>query len=121
MVDSTSATLIAPVRKMRGEIRQLSEDKNNGFFGLQGQKMAKHSHNFVETYEGLLGFGYDRETDENTVICYLQKFSDDRLMQELVKRLSDAELDEIFSLITRVLKKNLTEPEYHALFLKDAH
>ena len=83
--------------------------------------MATHSHNHVETYDGLIGFGLDRETDENTIIYYLQKFSDDTLMGELVKRLTDDELDEIFSLLTRLLKKHLKDSEYHALFLKDDH
>ena len=81
--------------------------------------MAIHSHNFVETYEGLVGFGADRETDENTVVYYLQKFSDDQLMQTLIKRLSDEELADIFSLITRLLKKHLVKNEYHSLFLKE--
>jgi len=83
--------------------------------------MTTHSHNHVETYQGLVGFGFDRETDENTIIYYLQKFSDDELMAMLVKRMTDDELDEIFSLLTRLLKNHLTEPEYHALFLKDNH
>ena len=81
--------------------------------------MAKHSHNHVETYDGLIGFGLDRETDENTIISYIQKFSDDTLMRELVKRLTDDELYEIFSLLTRLLKKHLKDSEYHTLFLKD--
>ena len=83
--------------------------------------MAKHSHNHVETYDGLVGFGLDRETDENTIIYYLQKFSDDTLMEELVKRLTDDELYEIFSLLTHLLKKHLKDSEYHTLFLKDDH
>ncbi|MCP4351630.1 MAG: cytoplasmic protein [Desulfobacterales bacterium] len=83
--------------------------------------MAKHSHNFVETYNDLVGFGLDRETDENTVIFYLQKFSDDRLMEKIIKKLTDDELDEIFSIISRLLKKHLTESDYHKLFLKDDH
>lgn len=83
--------------------------------------MAKHSHDFVENYDGLLGFGLDRQTDENTIVCYLQKFSDDTLMAQLIKRMTDAELDEIFCLLTRLLKKHLTDPEYHTLFLKDEH
>jgi hypothetical protein len=41
-----------------------------------GRKMGIHSHNFVETYRGLVGFGADRKIDENTVIYYLQKFPD---------------------------------------------
>ncbi len=82
--------------------------------------MKLHSHNFVETYHGMVGFGADRETDENTVVFYLQKFSDDRLMKVVIKRLSDDELAEIFNLMTRLLKKHLTDAEYHALFLKAA-
>jgi hypothetical protein len=88
---------------------------------VTGKKMVKHTHNHVETYDGLVGLGLDRETDENTVIFYLQKFSDDTLMKELVKRMTDEELDEIFSLLTRLLKKHLTDSEYHSLFLKDDH
>jgi hypothetical protein len=78
-----------------------------------------HSHDFVETYTGLVGFGFDRETDENTVRYYLQKFSDDALTDKMMKRLSNDELSEIFYLITKVLKNHLSEPEYHSLFLKD--
>ncbi len=81
--------------------------------------MAKHSHNHVETYAGLIGFGLDRETDENTVIYYLQKFSDDELMRTIIKKLSADELEEIFSMLTRLLKNHLTNREYHTLFLKD--
>ena len=81
--------------------------------------MSIHSHNFVETYEGLVGFGADRETDENTVVYYLQKFSDDRLMRAIIKRLSDEELAEIFSLMTRLLKAHLIDSEYHQIFLKE--
>jgi hypothetical protein len=83
--------------------------------------MAIHSHQFVETYQGLVGFGLDRENDQNTIVYYLQKFSDDALMQTLVNRLSDHELNDIFSLLTRLLKRHLTESEYHRLFLKDDH
>src|SRR5512137_2745775 len=39
--------------------------------------MGKHKHQFVDEYEGLVGFGLDRETDEKTLTWYLQKFSDD--------------------------------------------
>ena len=83
--------------------------------------MALHTHNFVETYQGLVGYGADRETDENTVAYYLQKFSDDRFMAMMTKRMTDAELLELFELINRLLKSHLTESEYHTLFLKDEH
>ena len=79
-----------------------------------------HSHDFVENYSGLVGFGADRETDENTLIYYLQKFSDDSLIKQLVRRMSAQELEEIFDLMTRIMKRHLSEPEYHRLFLKEA-
>ena len=81
--------------------------------------MKRHSHDFVETSDGLVGFGADRQTDENTVVIYLQKFSDDLLMKTLIKRLSENELSEIFDLMTRLLKAHLSDTEYHDLFLKE--
>ena len=81
--------------------------------------MPQHTHQFVEDYTGMVGFGFNREIDENTVMVYLQKFSDDTLLGKLIKKLSAEELDEIFSLISRLLNKHLTEAEYHRLFLKD--
>lgn len=80
--------------------------------------MPEHTHHFVETYNDLVGFGYDRKTDENTIQYYLQKFSDDRLMKILLPRLTDEELAEIFDLLSRLLKNHLGEEEYHQLFLK---
>ena len=81
--------------------------------------MKKHSHDLVEDCDDALGIGLDRETDERTIICYLQKFADDTLLPTLVKRLSDQEIDDIAQLIFTTLKNHLTEEEYHSLFLKD--
>ncbi len=81
--------------------------------------VATHSHTFAESYSGLLGYGLDRETNESTVQVYLQKFSDDRLMEIVLQRMSDEDLGEIFDLTGRMLRKYLTEEEYHRLFLKE--
>ena len=81
--------------------------------------MAKHTHQFIERYAGLVGYGLDRETDENTLICYLQMFSDDAVMSAIIKRLDDLELAELFDLINRLLRRHFSEAEYHRLFLKD--
>lgn len=81
--------------------------------------MARHSHCFVETFNGIVGYGLDRQTDEDTVQVYLQKFSDDHLMKTILKRMSDDDLTEIFEITSKMLKKYLTEPEYHLLFLKE--
>ena len=80
--------------------------------------MAGYSHQFVETFEGFLGYGLDRESDENTVQVYLQKFSDDNLMRIILKRMSDGDLEELFETVAKMLRKYLTESEYHELFLK---
>jgi len=81
--------------------------------------MARHSHSFVETFDGFAGYGLDRQSNEDTVQLYLQKFSDDALMKTILKRMSDEDLAEVFDILSKMLKKHLTEPEYHRLFLKD--
>lgn len=81
--------------------------------------MATHSHRFVEDYDGLVGFGMDRETDGSTLTCYLQKFSDDELMAVMRPRMAGEDMQALFDLLGRLLKKYLSEDEYHRWFLKD--
>ena len=91
--------------------------------------MAQHTHRFVEEYDGLVGFGLDRETDENTIVYYLQKFSDDGLMNLLKKRLSTEEMDirpgsDRYAVVSSTNANwddwaHLSEEEYHGCFLKD--
>ena len=83
--------------------------------------MPKHTHDFVETYDDLVGFGLNRETDEKTIIYYLQKFSDDGLMDLIIPRMTDQELSEIFDKLSSLMSAHLTETEYHQYFLKDEH
>ncbi len=81
--------------------------------------MEKNKHRFVEEYDGLVGFGLTRETDECTLIYYLQRFSEDRLMALIRDRMSQEDMEALFNIITRLMKKHLTEEEYHKHFLKD--
>ena len=81
--------------------------------------MKKDSHNFVQEYKGLGAFGMDRKTDEETIMFYLQKFSEDNFMKTIIPRLSDNEIEEIYQFINTKLKKHISEDEYHGLFLKD--
>jgi hypothetical protein len=81
--------------------------------------MKRHSHNFIETYDGLVGYGYDRKTNESTVAYYMQKFSDDELIKLVAGRMSDIEMDSLFNLVSGLLTRHLSEEEYHRLFLKD--
>jgi hypothetical protein len=78
-----------------------------------------HSHRFIESYSGLVGFGADRKTDENTVRYYLQKFSDDALMETVLPRMTDQELSDMFLTLSGLMKRHLSESEYHSLFLKE--
>ena len=43
--------------------------------------MARHTHTFVEQHTDMLCFGASRQQDEATLICCLQKFSDDQAME----------------------------------------
>jgi len=81
--------------------------------------MSKHYHRFVDEYDGLVGFGLDRETDEHTLTYYLQKFSDDRLIGLIRKRMSDEDLEGLFNHIAGLMKRHLSEEEYHRYFLMD--
>jgi len=81
--------------------------------------MKKDTHNFVQEYKGLGAFGLDRKTDEETIMFYLQKFSEDSFLKAFIPRLSDQELEGIYLLINDKLKQHLSEDEYHRLFLKD--
>ena len=81
--------------------------------------MAKHSHRFVEEYDGFVGIGFSREVDESTLTYYLQKFSDDEHMTLIRTRMSDSDMEALFNSLTGLLKKYLTDEEYHSHFLKD--
>ena len=81
--------------------------------------MRRYQHEFVETYEGMMAFGYSREEDERSLIAFLQKFSDDDLMELLSGRLSDSEIEALVDYLTGLMKKHLSEEEYHRYFLKD--
>ena len=81
--------------------------------------MSKHSHKFVEEYNGLIGLGYNRETDINTLLYYLQKFSEDRHARLIIPRMSDEDIEELFNSLGKYMKKYLKEEEYHREFLKD--
>jgi hypothetical protein len=81
--------------------------------------MKRYSHQFVETYRGPVAFGLTREIDEASLTVYLQKLSDDRLLEVLRGRFSDEEIIQTVDWITGLLRRHLTEEEYHLLFLRE--
>jgi hypothetical protein len=82
--------------------------------------MTKHTHRFVEEYNGLVGFGYNRESDEATLRYYLQKFSDDEHSALILGKMSDSDLEGLFNLLGDLMRKYLKDEEYHKYFLKDS-
>jgi hypothetical protein len=81
--------------------------------------MTKHSHRFVEEYDGFVGMGFSREVDEKTLVYYLQKFSDDQLMSLMSRRMSQRDMEELFDRLNRLMKTYLSDDEYHRHFLKE--
>jgi len=81
--------------------------------------MSRYRHDFVDKYQGMMAFGYSREEDERSLIVFLQKFSDDDLMELLRSRVSDSEIENLVDLLMGLMKKHLSEEEYHRYFLKD--
>ncbi|UCG13739.1 MAG: cytoplasmic protein [Deltaproteobacteria bacterium] len=81
--------------------------------------MSRHRHDIVDTYQGLMAFGFSREEDERSLIVFMQKFSDDDMMKLICSRLSDEEIGDLVDQITGLMKTHLTEEEYHRYFLKD--
>jgi hypothetical protein len=81
--------------------------------------LRRHKHEFVEHYDGLIAFGLSRADDERSITAFLQKFSDDSLMKLLAPRLSDQEIETLVNLLTGLLRRHLTDGEYHEHFLKD--
>ena len=62
-------------------------------------------------------FGFDRQLDEDSLKVFLRLFSNRRLLDRLVPRLSDQELMEIVDQLTLLMRRHLSKQEYHALFL----
>jgi hypothetical protein len=66
-------------------------------------------------------FGINRTTDEQSLISFLQHFSNDRLTSELVPRMTDQEITQVIDLLSGIMKNHLTGDEYHSLFLGEDH
>ncbi len=66
-------------------------------------------------------FGFDRATDEGSLKLFLRLFADDRLLAALLPRLTDQELGGLVDSLTGLMRRHLSEEEYHQLFLRDRH
>lgn len=62
-------------------------------------------------------FGLNLELDRESITCFLQLMGRPGLAETLANRLSSDEIQEIVHFFTGMLKKNMSEDEYHELFL----
>ena len=53
-------------------------------------------------------FGLDRESDERSLVEFLQHFSDERLTRVLVPRMSEEEIHQVVDLLGAIMKNNLS-------------
>lgn len=80
----------------------------------------EHDSPFANGNAGAICFGLDRATDERSLILFLKRFCDERLLTALVPRLQAEEIDQVVDLVSGLLRAHLTDEEYHALFLEDS-
>ena len=66
-----------------------------------------------------IAFGFDRTTDERSFGLFLQHFVDKKLMETLLPRLQDEEILATVDFLTGIMRKHLSEKEYHSLFLAE--
>ncbi len=100
-----------------GALRVLRGERLRKKVGMMDK--AKHKHSFVDNYDGMVAFGFSREVDEKSLMYYLQKFSDDNLLEAMVPKLTDEEISQIFEMLSQIMRRRLSDGEYHELFLKD--
>lgn len=62
-------------------------------------------------------FGWDRATDEQSCQAFVRRFGRPELLAVLTPRLTDSELTGLIDHISGLMKKHLSEREYHSLFL----
>ncbi|MEA3469317.1 MAG: hypothetical protein U9R57_13980 [Thermodesulfobacteriota bacterium] len=62
-------------------------------------------------------FGLNLELDRESLNCFLQLMGRPALAATLAARLSSEEIQEVVHYLTGVLKNNMSEDEYHELFL----
>ncbi len=64
-------------------------------------------------------FGFDRGTDEQSLVIFLEQFTNKKLLNTLIPRMEDEDISALVSSITQLLRKHLKEKEYHQLFLEE--
>lgn len=66
-----------------------------------------------------IAFGFDRDTDEQSLQLFLQRFADKKILSVLLPRLQNKDITATVDFLTAIMRKHLTEEEYHTLFLAE--
>lgn len=64
-------------------------------------------------------FGMNRDLDEQSLAVFLQRATSDELLDSLIPRLAEDEVAKVVDFLTGLMRKHLSEQEYHQLFLDD--
>lgn len=62
-------------------------------------------------------FGLNRETDEQSLSHFINRFSSPAVLETLVPRMTDAEITETLDFLSKIMGNHLNKKEYHTLFL----
>jgi hypothetical protein len=66
-------------------------------------------------------FGLNQQLDQQSFSCFLQLAGRQEFADFLSQRLSEQEIHGFVDFFTALLKRSLSEEEYHHLFLQDKH
>ena len=66
-----------------------------------------------------IAFGFDRKTDERSLGLFLKCFADKKFLQTLLPRMQDKDITDTVDFLTGIMRKHLSEKEYHRLFLAE--
>jgi TorA maturation chaperone TorD len=62
-------------------------------------------------------FGFNRQTDEESLQHFIRAFAQPELLEALVPRMTDAEISQLLDDLSTLMGKHFKEKEYHKLFL----
>ena len=57
-------------------------------------------------------FGLDRTTDELSIKSFIKRFASDKLLEVMVPKLTDSEINQLLDCMSNIMKKHLSEQEY---------
>ena len=64
-----------------------------------------------------IAFGWDRQTDEQSLRAFAERFCRAELLDVLIPRLDDQEITGLVDHLSRLMRSHLSEKEYHRLFM----